>query len=161
MQEKATQQRAAAVTTAAVIVFVCSIFVAGCGGVEPVPEEQLRQWVRLGTQAVEAKERRQLVGMISAAYADSRGNDRDRIEALLRLYFLRQRRIKLITSIDEVRIYADSAAQIELTVGMVGINDSSLGFSADAYRFVLELELNDERWQLIAARWGEIGGDLH
>jgi hypothetical protein len=32
--------------------------------------------------------------------------------------------------------------------------------SADAYRFELELEKQDEGWRLIGARWGEVGQPL-
>jgi len=67
----------------------------------------------------------------------------------------------LLTKIEEIRLYGDSAAEIELTVGMAGQNDSVLGFSADAYRFELELEREGGDWLLISARWGELGEELH
>ena len=62
--------------------------------------------------------------------------------------------------IDEIRIYGDSAAEVEMTVGMAGTNDGVLGFSADAYAFELELERDDDEWLLISARWGELGQEL-
>ncbi len=161
MKDAATQQRGTVVIRAMVVLLACSVLLGGCGGPEPGPETQLRQWVELGTQAAEAKQRSKLADMISAAYADARGNDRSDIEVLLRIYFLRQHSIKLLTSIDEVRLYGDSAAEIDLTIGMAGTNDGVFGFSADAYRFVLELERNGDEWQLIAARWGELGEQLH
>jgi hypothetical protein len=43
---------------------------------------------------------------------------------------------------------------------MAGTNDGVLGFSADAYRFELELEKDGDDWQLIAARWGELGDEI-
>jgi hypothetical protein len=99
--------------------------------------------------------------MISPAYADARGSDRGDIENILRAYFFRQNSISLLTRIEEIRVYGDSAAEIELTVGMAGQNDSVLGFSADAYRFQLELERDGDDWLLISARWGELGEELH
>jgi len=57
-------------------------------------------------------------------------------------------------------LYGDSAAEIDLTVGMAGTNEGVFGFTADAYRFRLELENKDDEWQLISARWGELGEDL-
>ncbi len=74
---------------------------------------------------------------------------------------MRQHSIKLLTNIDEIRLYGETAAEIELTVGMAGKNDSVFGFSADAYRFQLELERDDDDWLLISARWGEPGKKLH
>ena len=99
--------------------------------------------------------------MISEAYADASGNERGDIENMLRVYFLRQHKIGLLTKIEEITIYDDTAAKLNMTVGMAGTNDGVFGFSADAYSFELELEKNGDDWQLIAARWGEIGDELH
>ena len=106
------------------------------------------------------KERRRLVGMISAAYADARGNERGDIENMLRVYFMRQHRIALLSNIEEITVYDDTAARIVLTVGMAGTNDGVLGFSADAYRFALELEKDADEWLLLSARWGELGDEI-
>jgi len=144
---------------------LCTVSVAlmalvACGEPPSEPEEELRAWVAAGVEAAENKERRALVGMISESYADGRGNERSDIENLLRLYFLRQNNITLLPSIDEIVVYGDTAAKIAMTVGMAGTNDGVLGFSADAYRFELELE-KDGEWQLIAARWGELGDEIN
>lgn len=130
---------------------------AACGGPASAPEEQLRAWVAAGAAAAENKNRRELVSMVSESYADARGNDRSDIENLFRVYFLRQQKIALLTSIEQITVYDDTAAKIEMTVGMAGMNDSVLGLSADAYRFELELEKDADEWQLISARWGELG----
>lgn len=125
------------------------------------PEEQLQQWVSAGAQAAESKERSDFLDLISPAYTDSRGFERDDIGNILGVYFLRQHSIKLLTKIDRIQLYGDTAAEIELTVGMAGRNDSVLGISADAYRFQLELEQDGDDWLLISARWGELGEELH
>ena len=98
--------------------------------------------------------------MISPNYTDGRGNSRDDIEDRFRIYFLRQNKVALVTRIEELNVYADSAAELVLSVGMAGTNDGVLGFSADAYRFEMEFELEDDEWLLTSARWGELGGDL-
>lgn len=137
------------------------VLLGACDGPEPGPQEQLRQWVSDSQQAVEDKQRRELVDMISPAYVDTRGNDRDGIEGMLRVYFFRQHSIELLTNIQEIRLYGDTAAEIDLTVGMAGTNEGVFGFSADAYRFQLELQRDDDVWLLISARWGEFGEELH
>lgn len=146
-------------STAAIV--VCVTGLSACGGPESGPEEQLRQWISGAEEAAENKERRELINMISPAYAGSRGADRDYVENVLRAYFFRQNSITLLTKIEEIRLYGDSAAEIELTVGMAGQNDGVLGFSADAYRFQLELEREGDDWLLISARWSELGEELH
>jgi hypothetical protein len=133
---------------------------AGCGGPVSEPEEELRVWVAEGMEAAAAKERRRLVDMVSASYADARGNERADIDNVLRYYFLRQQKIALISNIEEITVYDGTAAEIVLTVGMAGTSGGVLGFSADAYRFALELERDADEWQLISARWGELGDEL-
>ena len=134
---------------------------SGCSGPPDSPETEIRAWVAEGQRLAEQKERNALVDMISPAYQDARGNKRDDIENMFRIYFLRQNSIQLLTSIDDVRIFGDTAAELDLTVGMAGTNDGGLGFSADAYRFELELVREDDEWLLLAARWGGIGDEVH
>jgi len=137
------------------------LLLSACGGGSAGdPEDALREWVARGELAAEEKDRGDLLELISEDYADSRGNDRDRIGEIVRLYFFRQESIALLTSIDEVTFFDDSAAQVMLTVGMAGTNSGAFGIRADAYQFELELQKPDDEWQLIGARWGELGGVL-
>jgi len=137
------------------------VWLTACGSPAEGPEEAIRSWVRQGQDHAEARDRRELVDMISPAYTDARGNSRDDIENLFRLYFLRQNKVALITRIEELNVYGDSAAELVLAVGMAGTNDGTFGFSADAYRFEMQFELQDGEWLLTSARWGELGDDLH
>ncbi len=134
--------------------------VGACGDAPAGPEAAVRAWVQQGHEAAEDKDRRTLVGMISPAYTDARGHSRDDIEDLFRFYFLRQQKVSLLTRINEVHVFDETAAEVVLDVGMAGTNDNLLGFSADAYRFEMELEKDGDEWLLINARWGEIGGTL-
>jgi len=139
---------------------VAALALGGCGEPASEPEEGLRAWVADGMEAARNKERGTLVNMISPSYADARGNERGDVENLLRVYFLRMSHIKLLSTIEEITVYDDTAAEIVMTIGMAGTHDGVLGFSADAYRFEFELEKDSNEWQLIAARWGELGDEL-
>jgi hypothetical protein len=141
-----------AVLTAALLVMAC--------GSPAGPEEAVRQWVADAEAAVEARDRGSLIDMIEDGYIDARGNRRDDIDKLLRLYFLRSQKIVLASKIDQVSIHDDSAAMVMLTVGMAGSDAGLFGFSADAYRFELELEFSGRAWKLIGARWGALGEEL-
>ncbi len=149
-----------AVNRALCLAAAALVILVACGDSPSEPEAELRAWVDAGIASVEAKERRAVVGMVSEAYADGRGNERNDLDKLLRVYFHRMQNIKLLPKIEEITIYGDTAAQLVLTVGMAGTNDGILGFSADAYRFELEVEKDGDEWHLISARWGEIGGEL-
>lgn len=137
-----------------------ALLLSACGKPPTAPEEELRHWVAAGVAAAEAKERRRLIGMISPAYADARGNDRNAVENILRAYFMRINSVQLVTSIEDIQIIGDTAAEVVIKVAMAGTHDGVLGFSADAYRFAFELERNGDGWQLIAARWAELGKEL-
>lgn len=160
MKRSITQDHDRIRRMAIAVMALLSLALGACGGPEPGPEEQLRQWVSTAQTAAEAKERRAMMDLISPAYADGRDNDRDDVGNMLRVYFLRQHSIKLLLSIEDIRMFGDSAAEIDMTVGMAGTNDGAFGFSADAYNFQLELELDGDDWQLISARWGELGEEL-
>lgn len=142
------------------LALVVLLSISACSGPTSAPEEELREWVRSGVEAAKAKERRRLVGMISPAYADARGNQRDSIENILRWYFLRMNSVQLVTSIEDITVIGDTAAEVVVKVAMAGTHDGVLGFSADAYRFALELERGSDDWQLISARWGELGKEM-
>lgn len=139
---------------------VAPLCLLACGGPAEEPEAALRAWVAQGQELAEAKDRGGLVDMISAAYSDARGNDRDDIEDLFRIYFLRVHAVALITKIEELKVFDGTAGKVVLTVGMAGTHDGNFGFSADAYRFEMEFERDDEEWLLTSARWGELGGEL-
>jgi len=139
---------------------VAMLALAACGDPPSEPEAELRAWVDEGIALVEAKERRALGSMIAEAYTDARGNDRGEIDKMLRFWFHRMSNIKLLPKIEEITIYDNTAAQLVLTVGMAGTSGGVLGLNADAYRFELEVEKDSSEWRLIAARWGELGGEL-
>lgn len=141
-------------------VCVTAVWLGACGGPVEGPEEALRTWVRQGEAFAEVRDRGELVDMISPNYTDARGNSRDDIENLFRLYFLRQQKVALITRIEEIEVYGGSAAKLVLSVGMAGKNSSAFGFSADAFEFEMEFELVDDDWLLTSARWAELGDEL-
>ena len=133
----------------------------GCGDAPTAPEEAVRAWVAQGHRLAEDKQRRDLINMVSPAYSDARGNARGDIENMFRFYFLRANGISLLPKINDVRIFGDTAAEVDLTVGMAASNDGVLGFSADAYRFELELVRDGDDWLLISGRWGAVGEEIH
>lgn len=143
-----------------VLMLLVSLAAAACGSEGSTPEDEVRAWVWKGQELAESKDRRALVKMISPAYTDARGNSRDDIENLFRLVFLRQNKVALITRIDEVQVHDGTAANVSIDVGMAGMDDNVLGFSADAYQFAMELEKEGSDWLLISARWGQVGAEL-
>lgn len=144
-----------------VILSILCLALAACGEPAESPEQQIRDWVARGETAAENKNRGELLDMISPSYADARGNDRERIGDLLRIYFFRQNSIALLVDVGEITVSADTAALVNLTVGMAGTNAHAPGLRADAYNFEFELQKPEDEWLLIGARWGSLGRSLH
>ena len=148
-------------TTQKLVLILSLGLLTACGGGTGAPEDAIRAWVTAGHEAAENKDRGRLVDMIAESYSDARGNSRDDIGKLFRLYFLRQQKVALLTRIIEVEVHDGTAAELVLDVGMAGTDDYSvLGISADAYRFEMELEKDGDDWLLISARWGQLGREL-
>ena len=160
MRRVVTQHKIPALLHAVAVIAACSLFISGCSDNSEGAEAELRRWVAEGQSLVEEKERRKLLQRISPGYTGSMGYSRDDLNKVLRVLFLRQNSIALLVSIEDVRIFGDSAAEIDLKVGMAGTNDGLLGFSADAYRFELELQKQGDDWMLISAYWGALGEEL-
>ncbi len=140
------------------IVSACAMLTA-CGAATS-PEESVRAWLAEIELAVEEEDRGEVLDLISDKYKDARGNSRKEIGDRLLVYFLRQNNITLVSKIDEIVINDETAALVAMTVGMAGANGRALGFSADAYRFQLELEQTAGEWRLIGAKWAELGATL-
>lgn len=140
---------------------MCLLLLVGCGQPAGSPEDALREWINQGELAAEDKNRGLLLEMISENYADARGNDYKSVGDLLRIYFLRQNSIALLTNIENITVSGQTAATIALTIGMAGTSNAALGISADAYNFEFELVKPKNDWLLIGARWGELGRELH
>ena len=160
MRRAVTHNKIVSLAHARAITLLCAVWLAACGDAAQGPEAQLRQWVTDSQSLIEEKQRRQLLARISPSYTGSKGYSRDDLNKMLRAYFLRQNNITLLVSIEDLQIYGETAAEVNLNVGMAGTNDGLLGISADAYRFELELQKQGDDWMLISARWGALGEEL-
>ena len=139
---------------------IAVLLAAGCGADDVGPEAEIRAWVDAMQQYAEQEERRKILARIADGYADGRGNSRDDINNTLRVWFLRHDGITLLVNIEDIEIIAETAASVQLTVGMAGAGAGTFGISADAYRFELELGDGGDGWELLSARWGELGQPL-
>jgi len=135
------------------LVIFSLLMLSACGGSPESAEDEIRAWLQRGEAAAEERARGELLDMISERYSDADGNDRRQLGQILRLHFLRQADIELLTHVESIELFDTTAAEVHITVGMAGRDNSRFGFSADAYRFVLELERERSDWQLISARW--------
>jgi hypothetical protein len=133
----------------------------GCGETRAGPEAEIRAWIDEMQAAAEDERRRDIVARIAEGYTDGRGNSREDVDNTLRGWFFRTDGITLLVDVEDIEIIADTAARVRLMVGMAGTGVGAFGISADAYRFELELGYTGDDWELLSARWGELGQPLN
>ena len=128
------------------------------------PEDQVRRFVDSAIEAGEGRNTGDLLGLTHVDYSDQQGNNRKRLEGLLRAYFFRHKNIHLFSRIDSIEVLGDNQATVKLHLAMAGTVisdvDALARLSARVYRFELQLVREDD-WQLRHATWAPASlGDL-
>lgn len=133
------------------------MFFAGACSSGDSPEAQVRTLLQQGEAAAEKKESALLRQMVSEKYADSQGQDKKAIDAILRYYFLRNQSIHLFTRIRQVSFPQPDLAQADVMVAMAGqpISDAEEleRLRADLHRFEITLARENGEWKVTRAEW--------
>jgi hypothetical protein len=147
-------------STAASLLF--ALFLAACGSGE-TPEEQVKQFVAAGEEAVEARNIGDVKQLISEIYSDRQGRTRRDLVAVSARYILANKNIHVLTRIGELTFPAENKAMLQLYVAMTGQNvsdlDALLNMQADLYLFDLELVREGQEWKLLNADWRRARGE--
>ena len=123
----------------------------------------MRALLKRGEEAAEKKETGVLRQMISEKYADSQGQDKKAIEAILRYYFLRNESIHLLTRIQSIDFPQPQRAQAVVLVAMAGQPIAGAQelerLRADLHRFEITFVRENKEWKVIRAEWrrAEVG----
>jgi hypothetical protein len=133
------------------------MFFAGACSSGDSPEAQVRALVAQGEAAAEKKESAVLRQMVSEKYADSQGQDKKAVDAILRYYFLRNQSIHLFTRIRQISFPQPDLAQADVMVAMAGqpITDTEQleRLRADLHRFEITLARENGEWKVTRAEW--------
>ncbi len=151
-----------------VLIFLLAVasFSGACSSGQDSPEAQVRALLQRGEAAAEKKESAALRQMISEKYADSQGQDKKTVEAVLRYYFLRNESIYLLTRIRQISFPRPDVAQVDVMVAMAGHPIADAGqldrLRADLHRFEITLAAENKEWKVIRAEWrrAELGDFL-
>lgn len=143
----------------------CAVFLAAisllplvsCSPAQDSPEAQVRALFARAETAAEQKDLAALRPMISDKYADSEGQDKKAIEAVLRFYFLRNQSIHLFTRTQSIEFPEPSRARAVVLVAMaaqpIKTGQELERLHADLNRFVITLAREDKEWKVTAAEW--------
>ena len=134
------------------------LLTTACSDALESPEEQVRALIAQAETAAEERDSSALRALIDDEYLDKRGNDKKNIDAIIRVYLLRNQSIHLLTRIQELRLPAPGWAEVSLDVAMAGspFPDSIdlTSFRADFQH--IELTMRDTgggAWRITQASW--------
>ena len=132
---------------------------AACSGPPESPEQRIRELIRQGEEAAEARKRDFFDEAVSAAYKDAAGRTRRDILRMLTGHFLRNRSIHLLVRIDDVQLQDQERAQAVIYAGMAASPvegfQQLLALRASVYRIELSLVLDDPI-QVVGAVWRQV-----
>jgi hypothetical protein len=128
---------------------------AGCAE-RDTPESRVRATIAEGERAAEARDLGGLMALISPAFQDGRGGDREELKRYLRGYFVMHQSVHLLTRIESVEFPYEDYARVRLTVGALGRESESataFDLAADVHDVALELRLEGDEWRVVRAEW--------
>jgi hypothetical protein len=136
---------------------LCTILSFGCGQNGDSPEQRIRDDLTALEQAAEEKDLGTLKGAILDSYNDNEGYDKKSVTQLIRLNFLRQQSIHLLTRIKSIELTDVTNANAVVYVAMAGrpLEDTGalVNLSADLFRFQVELVEQGGEWKVARAQW--------
>lgn len=132
------------------------LLLAGCGGDEADPENQIREMLDQIEAAAENRQLGELMSFVSEDYQDDNGRTPKELRAIVQLQFIRNPKIHTFKLVRDLKLLADDRASLKVLVALAGrpIDSASAlsGLRADLMRFDLEL-VDQEGWKIRAAEW--------
>ena len=131
---------------------------SACTGDPENPEEQIREMIAAGEEAVETRSILTVLDFIADGYQDKHGRQKKNIQRLVAGYILRNKSIHLLTRVQQVALNEDKTqADVILYVGMAGVPvvsiDQLMLVHANLYLFDLSVKLEDGDWRVTAGSW--------
>lgn len=143
---------------AAIAAGVWMLSVAGCSDPPSTPEQQIRDAIRLGEQAAEARDVGGLAELVAAGYQDAHGYDRRALLRLAQAYLMGHQSIHLLVRPQSIDLPSPERANVEVLVAMTGAPvdsvDELINMRADVLRFEISFEkTGTNQWQAARADW--------
>lgn len=119
-------------------------------------EDEVRRYIESAVEAAEARDLGAMTDLIHPRYHDQNGYNLKQISNLLRLSFISNKNIFLLTKVNQIEFLADNEALVNLHIAMAAsaLTDTSAlsSLRARIYKFELHL-IKREEWQLQQAKW--------
>ncbi|MCW8902465.1 hypothetical protein [Sedimenticola sp.] len=133
------------------------LLITACSNGEKTPEEQIRELLDTGEQAVESRSLSAVSPLLSAAYSGGAGRNKQAIMRLLAGYFVAHQSIHLLTQVSRLELIGEQRAEVTLFVAVAGQPFSGisqlLSMRADLIRLDLTLAAEQGEWQVQSGEW--------
>jgi len=130
---------------------LCAAFL-GCGAA-PTPEEEVRAALGALEAAAERGDASAFAELVSAAYEDPYGHDRDKLRAFVAFHVMQSGRGReVIVRVRDVTFTDPTRAVVTLAVGLAGARGAR-GLGAEVYAVDLDLSREDDAWRVTWAQW--------
>jgi hypothetical protein len=133
-----------------------AFILAGCGAPEQSPEARIKALIAEAEAAAEARDVSALKDLVSGAYRDRRGYDRQTVLRVAQGLFIRNQKIYLLTIIRNLETEGESASA-RILAAMAGRPiesvQSLVNIRAELMRFDVELAREDGHWRVRSADW--------
>ncbi len=144
--------------TVAVTGMLLAVAMLGACGEEASPEEQVRATIARAEEGAEARDLSAVMELVADGYADTRGQDKQSVHALMHGFFVVNQSVHLLMRVEDVEFPSDGIAEARVTVGMLGRqSQEDWSFAADVYELDVRFVREDSDWLLQSAEWQRPG----
>lgn len=131
---------------------VLAAALSACGAA-PTPEEEVRAALGTLEAAAEAGDVSAFADLVSPAYSDPYGHDREKLRAFVAFHVMQSGRGReVIVRVRDVSFTDPSRAVVALAVGLAGAQGSR-GLGAEVYAVDMDLVREDAAWRVSWAQW--------
>jgi hypothetical protein len=124
-----------------------------CGTPELSPEAEVRETLAALESAAEAGDASAFTELVSPAYEDPYGHDREKLKAFLSFHVMRSGRGReVVVRVREIHIEPSDPTRAVVTLSL-GLMGSGARLSADVYAVDMDLVREEETWRVAWAQW--------
>jgi hypothetical protein len=124
-----------------------------CGAPAASPEAEVREALAALEAAAEAGDASAFSELVSAAYEDPYGHDREKLRAFVAFHVMRSGRGReVVVRVREIHIEPSEPTRAVVTLSL-GLMGSGARLAADVYAVDMDLVREDEAWRVAWAQW--------
>jgi hypothetical protein len=125
----------------------------GCGSPDLSPETQVQKALAALEAAAEAGDTSAFTELVSPAYEDPYGHDREKLRTFIAFHVMRSGRGReVVVRVREIHIEPSEPDRAIVTLAL-GLMGSGARLAADVYAVDMDLVREDEVWRVAWAQW--------